>query len=275
MKTIIKKGVGSFMKWRRVLLIIVHFVANTSIQIMVIGSSLFYDQITLELAKHYHIITLVAVFFDIFVVVLFRKWVKRNLRIKEFLRIQFIDWPVAVYGFISVFFLNQGDFGIVSFFIASIELLWLTERVVVLIFVMPNERTSNNTDEIIRMLDMSQPLSIQEKGIKEAKEITFLWPFIMPPNKLQTWENCAKIVADRTDEEIEPYLSELFQWTRDLNKPGSNTVYNRLAIYPKDTKFRQVLYESLRQAQQNDEKEWMMALNKLESDENSYFGDWR
>ena len=60
-----------------------------------------------------------------------------------------------------------------------------------------------------------------------------------------------------------------------MNKPGSNTVYNRFAIYPKDTKFRQVLYESLRQAQQNDEKEWMMALNKLESDENSYFGDWR
>lgn len=44
------------------------------------------------------------------------------------------------------------------------------------------------------------------------------------------WNNCAKILSDKSDEELSPYLPELFRWLKDLNWPGAICIYDRLII---------------------------------------------
>ena len=66
-------------------------------------------------------------------------------------------------------------------------------------------------------------------GINEARKFKYLYPFIQPviPGKV-IWEPCARVLALKSDEELEPYLLLLFEWLQDVNWPGGWTIYDRL-----------------------------------------------
>lgn len=88
--------------------------------------------------------------------------------------------------------------------------------------------------KIMDMLDWNMPSEIQLKGRLLAKSVDTIIPFIQPLtskyNK-NVWENCAVILAERSDEELKPHLVKLLEWLQDMNWPGAFCILNRLQHY--------------------------------------------
>ena len=75
------------------------------------------------------------------------------------------------------------------------------------------------TEKIMDMLDWHMPAEIQAKGIFLAKNTETIIPFIQPvtpKHNKNVWGNCAEIIAERSDEELKPYLVELLEWLQDI-----------------------------------------------------------
>ena len=83
-------------------------------------------------------------------------------------------------------------------------------------------------NKIYKMLSWKNSLAVQLEGIRLAREINDLSLLIQPPADPSVWEHCAKILCEKTDSEIEPYLDELLEWLQDLNWPGALTIVERL-----------------------------------------------
>ena len=90
-----------------------------------------------------------------------------------------------------------------------------------------------NIDKIMGMLDSENPDEIQQKGIQLAHQLKDLHILIQPMNfgSKAVWNNCAKILAEKTDDELEPYLVNLIEWIQDINWPGAFVIMNRLKIF--------------------------------------------
>lgn len=85
--------------------------------------------------------------------------------------------------------------------------------------------------DIYRMLDENRSLEIQEQGIEVAREMKEIDKFILPISpeySKNVWLNCAKILEEKTDQELSPYLPELLEWLQDLNWPGTFIIIERL-----------------------------------------------
>ncbi len=84
---------------------------------------------------------------------------------------------------------------------------------------------------IYDMLDWHAPLELQKKGIELAKKHPDIRPFLQPLemeyNK-NIWDNCAVVISSKSDEELEPYFTELLEWLQDMNWPGSFYILERL-----------------------------------------------
>lgn len=92
----------------------------------------------------------------------------------------------------------------------------------------------NDIDYIMSLLDWNNTLQEQAKGVEMAKDVENLNVFIQPCNKKynkNVWENCAKVLSERSDEDLSPYLVELLEWLQDLNWPGSLIILDRLQKY--------------------------------------------
>ena len=87
-------------------------------------------------------------------------------------------------------------------------------------------------DEIMEMLDCNNDIETQKKGIELAKGVKTLNVFVLPKHEgcnKNVWENCAKIIANRTDEEIKDCLgNNLLWWLKDLSIPGASIILERL-----------------------------------------------
>ena len=90
-----------------------------------------------------------------------------------------------------------------------------------------------NIDYILSLLDWNNSDEEQEKGVKLAKDIKYISAFIQPghPYGKNIWDNCAKILAERDDKELEPHLIELLEWLQDMNWPGAFCILDRLKNY--------------------------------------------
>lgn len=86
-------------------------------------------------------------------------------------------------------------------------------------------------DKIYSMLDAKNSNEIIEKGKVEARKIEDLSLLIMPLVREFVWEACADVLAEKTDEELEPYIPKLLEWLNDLNWPGACTILERLRIF--------------------------------------------
>lgn len=87
-------------------------------------------------------------------------------------------------------------------------------------------------DRIFEMLSWDNDEKIQAQGINEAKKIKNISVLIQPIESKSVWENCAKVLASKKDEELKIYLIDLFKWLQDMNWPGADIIYNRLKHMP-------------------------------------------
>ena len=131
-----------------------------------------------------------------------------------------------------------------------------------------------NIDEIYDLFTWDNSYSLEEycqrehQGLELAKDVKYLFPFLQPflPNfkSKSIWEPCAKVIADRSDEELVPYLPFLFEWVQDLNWPGSESILNRLAKMPKALTEETLKYSKSRAENEHDEI-WLEWLKEFES----------
>lgn len=90
----------------------------------------------------------------------------------------------------------------------------------------------NNIDALLDMLDCNNDMAIQQEGIELAKNIQYLSILFQPIEKKSIWKNCAKVIAEKTDKELEPYYIKMFVWLKDMNWPGAYLIYDRLSNIP-------------------------------------------
>ena len=83
-------------------------------------------------------------------------------------------------------------------------------------------------DTLYEMLDERKPIEVQEEAIREARKIKSLSVLMQPVEYKLSWKNCAKVICEKTDEELNSYKYEMLEWLRDLNWPGAFLVMERL-----------------------------------------------
>lgn len=86
-------------------------------------------------------------------------------------------------------------------------------------------------DHIMTMLDSNNRDEVQAEGMEHAKNIRSINVFLQPVSPgihKNVWENCAKILASKSDQELQPYLLHLLLWLEDLNWPGASILMARL-----------------------------------------------
>ena len=74
----------------------------------------------------------------------------------------------------------------------------------------------NENNKILEMLDLNNDSAIQEKGIAEAEKIpdfSFLFRPTYPGKNV--WQNCAKVICKKSDEELDSYLTNMFEWLEE------------------------------------------------------------
>ena len=91
-------------------------------------------------------------------------------------------------------------------------------------------------DEIMDMFDWNNDIEKQQHGLELAQDIKCINAFLQPgtPYGKSVWENCAKVLCARSDDELRPYLIPLFEWLQDLNWPGALLIYERIKSFPND-----------------------------------------
>lgn len=124
-----------------------------------------------------------------------------------------------------------------------------------------------NIDEIFELLDCNNSIDIQKKGIRDALNscINDLGLFLKQYNNKDVWHNCALILSEQTDDKLEPYLVELFDWLKDIKDPGAKIIMERLMRYKRNSIFLLALSLRLNKANKLKNKVWENNLKKLMS----------
>jgi hypothetical protein len=119
-------------------------------------------------------------------------------------------------------------------------------------------------DEILEMLSWESNEEVQKQGLELSKYIddisTFLQPFELG-NKC-VWDNCAKILSKKTDDELQPYLVQLLEWLQDLNWPGAMIVLERLKKFSANM-LKPILEETVIEAYSSKDEDKLMWLDYL------------
>ena len=90
------------------------------------------------------------------------------------------------------------------------------------------------------LLDWNNSKEDQERGVKLAESVKCINVFLQPNSYRygkNVWDNCAKILSARPDEELSLYLTELLKWLRDMNWPGAFCILERLKRMADDRMF--------------------------------------
>ena len=126
-----------------------------------------------------------------------------------------------------------------------------------------------NIDEIMDMLDCNNSVETQEKGIELAKNVKCINVFILPEHlecSKNVWENCAKILANRTDKELQPYLIDILLWIEDMNWPGAIIIDDRLKKIRDMKMLSFAIKECVKRASATDNHIWLENLSELMDD---------
>ncbi len=114
-------------------------------------------------------------------------------------------------------------------------------------------------DYIMQLLDCNNSSGEQVKGIALARGIQCINVFLRPNdnrNNKNVWANCAKILSEKTDDELSCYLPSLMEWLQDLNWPGALCIVERLNRQSNDSWYHSVFDSSLRLAKALGNKTW-------------------
>lgn len=121
-----------------------------------------------------------------------------------------------------------------------------------------------NIDYIMELLCWNNSAERQEQGVKLARDVKCINVFLMPgrPYGKNVWDNCAKILSERTDEELAPYLFDLMEWLQDMNWPGAFRILNRIQDFEGEIKY-QVLKHCIKKAEALKDDVWKDNLNMI------------
>ena len=122
------------------------------------------------------------------------------------------------------------------------------------------------TEKIMDMLDWHMPSEIQAKGRALAMNMDTFIPFIQPltpKHNKNVWENCAVIIAEKSDEDLKPYLVELLGWLQDMNWPGAFCILNRLQRYADNNSLRDAINICIENAKKCGDEVWESNLRLL------------
>lgn len=112
-----------------------------------------------------------------------------------------------------------------------------------------------------------------ERGIAEASKLKNIYPFIQPIvagcNSKSVWEPCAKVVALKSDEELEDYMHLLLEWLQDMNWPGAEIIFERLSQIPSAI-IRDTVEFCMNRAKRDNDEVWLHTLEALKDHRHWY-----
>ena len=125
-----------------------------------------------------------------------------------------------------------------------------------------------NIDYIMELLDWSNSTEKQLQGILLAREIKCINVFLQPgfPYGKSVWNNCAKILSERTNEELSPYLIDLMEWLQDMNWPGAFCILDRLKRMINAPLYQHSYNICLKCAKALEDETWETNLGMIEKD---------
>ena len=116
------------------------------------------------------------------------------------------------------------------------------------------------------LLDWNNSIEKQEQGIALAKDVKCINVFLQPCSKnynKNVWDNCAKILSARSNEELSPYMIELMEWLQDMNWPGAFCIFDRLKGMVNEQLFQYSYTICLKCARALDDETWESNLKML------------
>ena len=117
-------------------------------------------------------------------------------------------------------------------------------------------------DTLYEMLDENRPIEVQEEAIREARKIKSLSVFMQPVEYKLSWKNCAKVICEKTDKELNSYKYEMLEWLQDLNWPGAFLIMERLEKMNPQLLLNATIY-AVKQALLLKDNEWLTYMSYL------------
>ena len=90
----------------------------------------------------------------------------------------------------------------------------------------------------------------------------FILPLHQGYNK-NIWENCAKILASKSDETLEPYLEHLLEWVEDITWPGALIIVERLKKFSNLEEFYLAYENTIKRASVTNRGMWIVNLSEF------------
>lgn len=126
-----------------------------------------------------------------------------------------------------------------------------------------------NIDYIMDLLDWNNSIEMQAQGIQLAQDVECINIFLQPGSRRygkNVWDNCAKILSAKSNEELSPYLIELMGWLQDMNWPGAFCILDRLKGMVNEPLFQHSYTICLKCAKALDDEAWESNLKMLKVD---------
>lgn len=123
-----------------------------------------------------------------------------------------------------------------------------------------------NIDEIMDMLDWKNSIEVQEKGVELGCKVRCINVFQQPGHPghcKNVWDNCAKILSQKSDETLKPYIYNLLEWLEDSNWPGAGIIFERLMKYNNVQHLAYWVEECARMADATKNRLWQINLAAL------------
>ena len=124
----------------------------------------------------------------------------------------------------------------------------------------------SNIDKIMYLIDWKRSLAEQQEGILLAREVVCINAFFQPIGpgySKSVWENCAVIICDRSDEELQPYITDMLLWIEDLNWPGAEKIQQRLIAFQDVSRLASVLDSFVEALEKLGKSSWLQFVSDL------------
>jgi hypothetical protein len=121
--------------------------------------------------------------------------------------------------------------------------------------------------KIIKMLSENNSKEIQQKGIELAKEINSIENFFQPIFEGESemlWKNCAKVISQRTDDELKKWILVCLFWLQDMNYNGAEIISERLKAFSDKDKLLHEKQKAVKIAKIIKDTEWLKNLEAIQ-----------
>ena len=117
----------------------------------------------------------------------------------------------------------------------------------------------NSEAKIMELIDWNKSTEAQDYGRKLARQVEDISVFVQPLTPLynkNVWQNCAIILSERKDDELEPYLGRLLEWLQDMTWPGAACIMERIIEFNNKSFLMNMVDLYLRKAEISNDQVW-------------------